>query len=71
MRPRTDSPTVQVILLSSVCSGLDTVFLHDMYGPYPIYDLAATDASFEESRQIREAAMKAHVWRSRTNCWMT
>ena len=33
----------------------------DMYGPDPIYDLAATDASFEESRQIREAAMKAHA----------
>ena len=32
-----------------------------MYGPDPIYDLAATDASFEESRQIREAAMKAHA----------
>ena len=27
----------------------------------PVYDLAATDASFEESRQIREAAMKAHA----------
>ena len=33
----------------------------DMYGPDPIYDLAATDASFEESRQIREAGMKAHA----------
>ena len=33
----------------------------DMYGLDPIYDLAATDASFEESRQIREAAMKAHA----------
>ena len=33
----------------------------DTYGPDPIYDLAATDASFEESRQIREAAMKAHA----------
>ena len=33
----------------------------DMYGPDPIYDLAATDASFEESRQIREAAMKVHA----------
>ena len=33
----------------------------DMYGPDPIHDLAATDASFEESRQIREAAMKAHA----------
>ena len=33
----------------------------DMYGPDPVYDLAATDASFEESRQIREAAMKAHA----------
>ena len=29
----------------------------DMYGPDPIYDPAAMDASFEESRQIREAAM--------------
>ena len=33
----------------------------DVYGPDPVYDLAATDASFEESRQIREAAMKAHA----------
>ena len=33
----------------------------DVYAPDPIYDLAATDTSFEESRQIREAAMKAHV----------
>ena len=33
----------------------------DVYAPDPIYDLAATDASFEESRQIREAAMKAHA----------
>ena len=33
----------------------------DIYGPDPIYDLAASDASFEESRQIREAAMKAHA----------
>ena len=33
----------------------------DIYGPDPIYDLAAADASFEESRQIREAAMKAHA----------
>ena len=33
----------------------------DMHGPDPVYDLAATDASFEESRQIREAAMKAHA----------
>ena len=32
----------------------------DVYAPHPIYDLAATDTSFEESRQIREAAMKAH-----------
>ena len=32
----------------------------DIYAPDPIYDLAATDASFE-SRQIREAAMKAHA----------
>ena len=29
--------------------------------PASVYDLAATDASFEESRQIREAAMKAHA----------
>ena len=33
----------------------------DVYAPDPIYDLAATDTSFEESRQIREAAMKAHA----------
>ena len=33
----------------------------DIYGPDPVYDLATTDASFEESRQIREAAMKAHA----------
>ena len=39
--------------------GLDTS--DDMYGPDPVYDLAATDASFEESRQIREDAMKAHA----------
>ena len=33
----------------------------DVYAPDPINDLAATDASFEESCQIREAAMKAHA----------
>ena len=33
----------------------------DIYAPEPIHDLAATDASFEESRQIRDAAMKAHA----------
>ena len=33
----------------------------DVYAPDPVYDLAATDSSFEEPRQIREAAMKAHV----------
>ena len=33
----------------------------DIYARDPIYDLAATDASCEESRQIREAAMKAHA----------
>ena len=33
----------------------------DVYAPDPVYDLAAMDASFEESRQIREAAMKAHA----------
>ena len=32
----------------------------DTFAPDPIFDLAATDASFEEPRQIREAAMKAH-----------
>ena len=32
----------------------------DVNAPDPVYDLAATDASFE-SRQIREAAMKAHA----------
>ena len=33
----------------------------DVHAPDPVYGLAATDASFEESRQIREAAMKAHA----------
>ena len=33
----------------------------EVYAPDPAYDLAATDAIFEESRQIREAAMKAHA----------
>ena len=33
----------------------------DVYAPDPVCDLAATDASFEESGQIREAAMKAHA----------
>jgi transposase InsO family protein len=33
----------------------------DLYAPDAIYDLAATDASFEESRRIREAALKAHA----------
>ena len=33
----------------------------DIHARDPIYDLAATDASCEESRQIREAAMKAHA----------
>ena len=33
----------------------------DVYAPDPEGDLAATDASLEESRQIREAAMKAHA----------
>ena len=33
----------------------------DVCAPDPVYDLAATDASFEESCQIREAAMKAHA----------
>ena len=33
----------------------------NVYAPDPVYDLAATDTSFEESRQIREAAMKAHA----------
>ena len=66
MQPRIDCPTVQVILLFSVCLGLDIALpadltSDDIYGPDPIYDLAAADASFEESRQIREAAMKAHA----------
>ena len=65
MRPRIDCPTVQVILLSSVF-GIGhrlpaDLTSDDMYGPDPVYDLAATDAGFEESRQIREAAMKAHA----------
>ena len=33
----------------------------DVHAPDPIYDLASTDAIFEESRQLREAAMKAHA----------
>ena len=33
----------------------------DVYAPDPVCDLAATDASWEESRQIREAARKAHA----------
>ena len=33
----------------------------DVYAPDAIYDLAASDASFEESRRIREAALKAHA----------
>ena len=32
----------------------------DVYAPDPVYDLAATDASFEVSRQIR--AMFSDVW---------
>ena len=34
---------------------------YDVYAPDTVYDLASTDASFEDSRQIREAAMKAHA----------
>ena len=33
----------------------------DVHASDPIYDLAARDASLEDSRQIREAAMKAHA----------
>ena len=33
----------------------------DVYAPDPIHDPSATDTSFEESRQIREATMKAHA----------
>ena len=33
----------------------------DVYAPDPIYDLAATDTSFEEARKMREAALKAHA----------
>ena len=65
MLPRIDCPTV------SGYSALQRVFgighrlpadltSDDVYAPDPVYDLAATDASFE-SRQIREAAMKAHA----------
>ena len=67
MLPRIDCPTVQATLPSSECSDLDTVFARaeltsdDIDAPDPVYDLAATDASFEESRQIRDAAMKAHA----------
>ena len=57
MPPRIDCPTAQAALLSSECSGTSD----DIYARDPVYDLAATDASFEESRQIREAAMKAHA----------
>ena len=32
-----------------------------VYAPDPVYHFAATDASFEESRPIREAAMRAHA----------
>ena len=32
-----------------------------VYAPDPVFDHAEADASFEESRQIREAAMKAHA----------
>ena len=35
--------------------------IDDVYAPDPIYDFAATDTSFEESRQIGEAEMKAHA----------
>ena len=37
----------------------------DVYAPDPVYDLAATDARFEESRQIREARCRS-VTASRT-----
>ena len=33
----------------------------DVYVPDPVHDFGATDASFGEFRQIREAAMKAHA----------
>ena len=33
----------------------------DVYAPDPVCDLVATDAILEASRQIREAAMKAHA----------
>ena len=40
----------------------------DVCAPDPISDLAATDASFEESRQMREGAMKAHAEVSIRDC---
>ena len=56
-------PTVQA--LSSPTSVRDRTpssrGLDDFHAPDTVYDLAATDASFEESRQIREATMKAHA----------
>ena len=33
----------------------------DVYASDPVYNLAATDASSDKSRQIREAAMRAHA----------
>ena len=33
----------------------------DVCAPDPIYDLAATDTSFKESRQFREAAVETHA----------
>ena len=51
---------------SSSCSALDTVFprtwpMTTSTRRTPVYCLAATDASFDKSRQIREAAMRAHA----------
>ena len=66
MPPRIDCPIVQVpFFLQRVfgighCLPVDLTS-DDVYAPDPIYDLAPTDTSFEESRQIREAAMKAHA----------
>ena len=66
MPPRIDYPIVQVIFSLQRVFGIGHRLLayltsDDVYAPDPIYDLAATDTSFEESRQIREAVMKAHA----------
>ena len=66
MPPRIDCPIVQVYSPLQRVFGIGHRFLahltiDDVYAPDPTDDLAATDTSFKESRQIREAAMKAHA----------